>query len=275
MELLLAAAWALSLGILTSINPCPMTTSVAAMSYIGRRLDSARLVFLSGLLYTLGQVLVYLVLGVLVTCSVLSAPEVLSRSLQKYGSLLLGPLLIVVAMFLLDLVPLAIPSPGVSPAMQRRVDALGIWGALLLGMMFAISFCPTSAGLFFLMLLRAVRLHSGVLLPAAYGLGTALPVLTFALLLALGSRLLGKTFERMSRVGWWARRAAGVAVLAFGVYCSLEYVFDVPLLSTACLWAASLSSTAGLSPHASRARSSTRDASSFLPAANMARAQRR
>jgi cytochrome c biogenesis protein CcdA len=229
-ELLLAAAWALGLGILTSINPCPLTTSVAAISYIGRRLDRARLVLASGLLYTLGQSLVYLVLGVLVTSSVLSAPEVLSRFLQKYASPLLGPLLIVVAMFLLDLVPLATSSPGLSPAMQRRVDALGIWGALLLGVIFAISFCPTSAGLFFLMLLRAVRLHSGVLLPAAYGLGTALPVLSFALLLALGSRLLGKTFQRVSRVGWWARRAAGVAVLLLGVYCALEYVFDVTLL---------------------------------------------
>ncbi len=232
-ELLLAAAWALGLGILTLINPCPMTTSVAAMSYIGRRLDSARLLFFSGVLYALGQVLVYLVLGVLVTSSVLSAPEVLSRFLQKYGSLLLGPLLIVVAIFLLDLVPLAIPSPGVSPAVQRRVDALGIWGALLLGVIFAISFCPTSAGLFFLMLLRAVHFHSGVLLPAAYGLGTALPVLSFALLVALGSRLLGKAFQRVSRVGWWARRAAGVAVLLLGLYCTLEYVFDVPLLCPA------------------------------------------
>jgi cytochrome c biogenesis protein CcdA len=234
MELLLATLWALGLGILTSINPCPMTTSVAAMSYVGHRLDSARLVFLSGLLYALGQVLVYTALGTLVTSSVLSAPEVLSRFLQKYGSLALGPLLIVVAMFLLDLVPLAmIPSPGVTPGVQRRVDALGIWGALLLGMIFAASFCPTSAGLFFLMLLRAVRLHSGVLLPAAYGLGTALPVLSFALLLALGSRWLGKTFAQVSRVGWWARRAAGVVVLAFGVYCSLEYLFDVRLFSVA------------------------------------------
>ena len=218
MELLWAAAWALSLGVLTSINPCPMTTGVAAISYIGHRLESARLVFVSGLLYTLGQVLAYLVLGVLVTSSALSAPEVLSRFLQKYGSLLLGPLLIVVALFLLDLVPLATVSPGVSPAMQRRVDAWGIWGALFLGMIFAISLCPTSAGLFFLVLLRAVRLHSGVLLPAAYGLGTALPVLSFALLLALGSRLLGNAFQRVSRVGWWARRAAGVAVLSFGAY---------------------------------------------------------
>jgi cytochrome c-type biogenesis protein len=233
MELLLAAAWSFSLGVLTSINPCPMTTSVTAISYIGRRLDSARLILVSGLLYTLGQVLVYLVLGVLVTCGVLSAPEALSRFLQKYGSMLLGPLLIVVAMFLLDLVPLAIPSPGVSPAVQRRVDALGIWGALVLGMIFAISFCPTSANLFFLMLLAAVRLHSGVLLPAAYGLGTALPVLGFALLLALGSQLLGKTFARVGRVGWWARRAVGVAVLLAGLYCSLVYVFDVPLPGTA------------------------------------------
>ncbi len=229
-ELLLAMAGALGLGILTSINPCPLTTSVAAISYIGRRLESARLVLFSGLLYTLGQALVYIVLGVLVTSSVLSAPEVLSRFLQTYASPLLGPLLIVVAMFVLDLVPLTIPSPGFGPAMQRRVDALGIWGALLLGMIFAISFCPTSAGLFFLMLLRAVRLQSGVLLPAAYGLGTALPVLSFALLLALGSRLLGKTFQRVSRVGWWARQAAGVAVLLLGVYCALEYVFDVTLL---------------------------------------------
>ncbi|MGW8258007.1 MAG: hypothetical protein ACWGMZ_11015, partial [Thermoguttaceae bacterium] len=47
----LSALW---LGILTSISPCPLATNIAAISYIGRRVDSSKQVFLTGLVYTLG-----------------------------------------------------------------------------------------------------------------------------------------------------------------------------------------------------------------------------
>ena len=118
---------ALWLGILTSISPCPLATNIAAISYIGRRVGSPRQVLLSGMLYALGRSLAYLALGMLLVASVLSIPQ-LSLFLQKYMNKLLGPILIVVAMFLLGLIQLNITGPGVSDTMQKRVDALGMWG---------------------------------------------------------------------------------------------------------------------------------------------------
>lgn len=218
---------ALWLGILTSISPCPLATNIAAISYIGRRVGSPRQVLLSGMLYALGRSLAYLALGMLLVASVLSIPQ-LSLFLQKYMNKLLGPILIVVAMFLLGLIQLNITGPGVSDTMQKRVDALGMWGALVLGILFALTFCPVSAALFFGSLIPlSVKAGSGVALLGVYGIGTALPVLAFAVLIALSAQSVGKAFHAISRMEWWARRITGVLFLLVGVYYALKYVFDV------------------------------------------------
>ena len=172
---LVTVASAFWLGVLTSISPCPLATNIAAISFIGRQVGSPRRVFLSGFLYALGRTVAYLALGVLLVASVLSVPD-LSMFLQRYMNKLLGPLLIIVAMFLLELVSFSIPGAGVSDAMQKRLDALGLWGALPLGMLFALTFCPVSAALFFGSLIPlSVKARSSVLLPGIYGVGTACP----------------------------------------------------------------------------------------------------
>lgn len=224
---LVTTASALWLGILTSISPCPLATNIAAISFIGRRIGSPRRVFLSGLLYALGRTLVYLGLGVLLVASVLSVPE-LSMFLQRSMNKLLGPLLIVIAMFLLDLVSFSLPGSGLGLSMQKRVDALGLWGALPLGMIFGLTFCPVSAALYFGSLIPlAVQAQSSVLLPSVYGVGTALPALVFAVLIAVSARSVGRAFNAISKVEWWARRVTGVVFLAIGVYYCLKFIFDV------------------------------------------------
>ena len=224
---LVAVASALWLGILTSISPCPLATNIAAISFIGRQVGSPRRVFLSGFLYALGRTLAYLALGVLLVTSVLSVPE-LSMFLQRYMNKLLGPLLIVVAMFLLELVSFSLPGSGVSQSMQKRLDALGLWGALPLGMLFALTFCPVSAALYFGSLIPlSVKAQSSVLLPGIYGVGTALPALVFAVLVAVSARSVGKAFNALTKVERWARRITGVLFLSIGVYYSLKFVFGV------------------------------------------------
>jgi len=226
-EFAIAAASALWLGILTSISPCPLATNIAAISYIGRRVDRPRLVFATGLLYTLGRTVTYLVLGMLLVASVLSIPQV-SLLLQKYMSKLLGPILILVAMFLLGLIHFSSSGSGISDKMQRRVDAMGVWGALLLGVVFALSFCPVSAALFFGGLIPvAIEVNSPVTLPSVYGVGTAVPVLVFAVLIALSAQSVGKAFNALSKIEWWARRLTGIIFLAVGIYYSLKYIFEV------------------------------------------------
>lgn len=220
----LSALW---LGILTSISPCPLATNIAAISFISRRIGQTRVVFLTGLLYTLGRMLTYVVLGILLVTSFLSIPQV-SHILQKYMNKLLGPILIFVGMILLELIRIRVSGSGVSEGMQKRVESLGILGAGLLGVFFALSFCPISAALFFGCLIPlSVKYNSSLALPALYGLGTGMPVFLFAVLIAFGAQSIGKTFNRLTQLEWWVRRVTGVIFILIGIYYCLAYIFDI------------------------------------------------
>jgi cytochrome c-type biogenesis protein len=226
-EYIIGVGSALWLGILTSISPCPLATNIAAISYIGRKVGNSRQIFLTGLLYTVGRTLAYLGLAFVLVASVLSMPQI-SMFLQKYMSLVLGPILIIVGMFLLGLIQLELGGKGMSGGLQKRVDALGIWGALLLGMVFALSFCPTSAALFFGSLVPlSLKVNSSVTLPVIYGVGTALPVMVFAVLLAISAQSVGKAYNVLAKIEWWARMITGWIFVLVGIYFSLKYVFQV------------------------------------------------
>ncbi|NLX97145.1 MAG: sulfite exporter TauE/SafE family protein [Rhodopirellula sp.] len=226
-EFVFGAASALWLGVLTSISPCPLATNIAAISYIGRRVGNSRQVFLTGVLYTVGRTVAYLALAIILVASVLSVPQI-SLFLQKYMHLVLGPILIVVGMFLLGLIQFSMGGGGMGAAMQKRVDAMGIWGAVPLGVVFALSFCPTSAALFFGSLIPlSLSVNSSVTLPLVYGVGTALPVMVFAAIIALSAQSLGRAFDVLSKIEWWARMITGAIFLAVGFWFSLKYIFEI------------------------------------------------
>jgi cytochrome c-type biogenesis protein len=247
---LLYATAALYLGLLTSISPCPLATNIAAISYIGRKVDKPRLVIHAGLLYTLGRCVLYVALAGLLTAMTLSIPSA-SRFLQKYAGMVLGPIFLLLGMFLVGLITISVGGTIMSERMQKRVDAMGIWGALLLGILFAISFCPTSATWFFGLLALTMGSKSGaitvvlqkvgialpaesvpggvILLPLIYGIGTALPVIVVAFLLAYSAQSVGKTYNILSRVEWWARMITGWVFILMGAWFVVTQVFEVPL----------------------------------------------
>ena len=218
---------AMWLGLLTSISPCPLATNIAAISYIGKQVDQPRQVIAAGIFYTIGRALTYVLVGALVVASLLSAP-VVSTWLQIYLNKLLGPILIIVGMFLLGL--LKAPSFGSSgsAALHTRLANKGVWGAGALGMLFALSFCPTSAALFFGSLVPlSLKWQSGIVLPTIYGIGTAVPVFTFAVVIVAGARSVDGLFRRISSVELWGRRITGTIFIAVGIYLSAAYVFGV------------------------------------------------
>jgi len=228
--LLLGAASAFWLGLLTSISPCPLATNIAAISFVSRRMASPGRVFLTGLLYTAGRTLTYAALGVLLVSSLLSAPHV-SHILQKYMNKLLGPILIVVGMILLEMIHLSFSGAGVSGKLRKRVEALGMGGALLLGIIFALSFCPVSAALFFGSLIPvALRCGSGVIVPSAYGVATGLPVFVFALLIALGAKWVAGAYNRIVPFERWARRVTGGIFILVGLYYALAHIFGIQVV---------------------------------------------
>lgn len=243
---LLYVGAALYLGVLTSISPCPLATNIAAVSYVGRKVGNSRAVIGAGLLYTLGRCLLYLGLAVLLASTALSIPAV-SLFLQKYIHLALGPVFLLVGMFLVGLITTNLGGASMSEGMQKRVDAMGIWGALPLGALFAVSFCPTSAAWFFGLLALILGAEAGavttllsqigvslpqaalpggvVTLPLVYGVGTALPVLLVAFLLAYSVQSVGRAYSALAKVEWWARQITGWTFVALGAWFTVRYVF--------------------------------------------------
>ena len=226
-ELALAAGAALWFGILTSISPCPLATNIAAISFIGRKVGRPGYVLSTGLLYTIGRTITYVLLAIVLVKGLSSMP-VVSHWLQKYMNRLLGPVLILVAMVLLDLLSFNFSSGGITSWCNKRASGLGLAGALLIGILFALTFCPVSAALFFATLIPlSVKHSSAILLPSIYGAGTALPVLIFALLIATSADLMARVFNRVTQFEFWARRITGVIFLAVGIYFTFAYTLGL------------------------------------------------
>ena len=213
------------LGILTAISPCPLATNIAAISFIGRQVGDRRRVIQSGLLYTLGRTLAYVGLGFALTAGALATADV-SRFLQKYMNEILGPVLILLGMVLLGWIGSGLSLNLAGEGVQQRASRGGAGWALLLGVLFALSFCPVSAGLFFGALIPlSIREGSRLLLPLVYGVGTALPVLVFAILIAFSAEYVGKLFDRLTQVEKWVRLTTGALFVLAGVYYCARHVY--------------------------------------------------
>ncbi|MEJ2245294.1 MAG: aromatic aminobenezylarsenical efflux permease ArsG family transporter [Acidobacteriota bacterium] len=219
---------ALWLGILTSISPCPMATNIAAISFITGNIESSKRVLWSGLLYSAGRMLAYAVIAVLAVASLLSLPET-SFYLELYMGKIIGPLLIVVGIILSGLIPLPFSTslPG-SGKLQEKAGKWGIWGAALLGIIFALTFCPFSGALFFGSLIPlAVDGKSALLMPSLYGLGTALPVIACSLVIAFSVKSLGVLFQKLTRIEKWVRTITAVVFIGAGLYLLLKNIIGL------------------------------------------------
>lgn len=227
MEISLSIITAMWLGILCSISPCPLATNVAAISFVSYRVAHQKIVLLSGILYTLGRSITYIVISCLIIHALVNIP-MLSDFLQQYINKILGILLIAVGLFLLDLWRFNIPSITVSEALQRRLDKIGIIGSFFLGTLFALAFCPVSAALFFGSLIPlAVMEKSAVGFPLTFGIGTSLPVLIFAVTIAFGSRYVDKIYSGLKKIEHIAKRGTGVVFIFIGIYYVLAHIFEI------------------------------------------------
>ncbi len=223
----LALFSALWLGLLTSISPCPLTTNIAAMSYLGKHSGDHRRIWIAGVCYTLGRMVAYLVVAILVVKSLLAVPT-LSFFLQQQINKVIGPVLVVTGMVLLDVIPINWGRGGISDSMSRRIAGRGYVGALALGFLFALAFCPVSAALFFGSLIPlALKSQSSFILPMMYGLGTALPVIAAAIILSISVQWLGRFFRSITRIERWTRRITAIVLILIGLYFCLAYLFNI------------------------------------------------
>ncbi|MFP4549018.1 MAG: aromatic aminobenezylarsenical efflux permease ArsG family transporter [Fidelibacterota bacterium] len=221
---ILSAFW---LGILTAISPCPLATNIAAISFIGRKAGQQKHVIFSGLLYSAGRILAYIGLGALITAGLFSMSEV-SLFLQKHMNEFLGPIMIFLGLVLLGWIGSGASFMINSTKLQERAKSGGLLWAVPIGVIFALSFCPVSAGLFFGGLLpMAINERSIFIIPFFYGLGTAVPVVIFAFIMAFSSAYVGKAFKQLNRIDLWVRKIAGTAFILVGIYYSLTHIYGL------------------------------------------------
>lgn len=218
---------ALWLGFLTSISPCPLATNIAAISYLSKNSGPTARIWITGLSYTIGRMLAYLLIAILVVQSVLSIPT-LSFFLQQQINKIIGPVLLITGILLLDIIPITWGRGGINHAMSQKIADSGWWGTLALGFLFAMAFCPVSAALFFGSLIPlAIKNQSSFTLPLIYGLGTALPVIACSIVLSISVQLLSKLFHQLSQIEKWIRRLTAIILIGIGLYFCLTYLLKV------------------------------------------------
>ena len=218
---------ALALGLLTALSPCPLATNIAAVGFISRDIENRRRIFLNGLLYTLGRIVAYTVLGI-VLINILKEGASLfgvQKFIGKYGELVIGPALLIIGLFMLFGHRLPLPSFGFK-GNGEGLARHGGWGAFLLGILFALAFCPTSGVFYFGMLIpMSATATAGYLLPVAFAIATAMPVLVIAWILAFSAQRIGVVYGQMQTVQKWLNTVVGLLFMAIGIYYCMIVFF--------------------------------------------------
>lgn len=208
------------LGLLTAISPCPLATNITAIGFISKDIGNRNKIFLGGLLYTLGRVVVYTVLGIILISILKEGSSMFSlqKGISKYGEILIAPVLIFVGVFMLFGDRLNLPKFGFSGT-GKAEKLKGNLGSLLLGVLFALAFCPTSGLFYFGMLIpMSAAEPGGYLLPIVYAVATGLPVILVAWILAYSVAGIGKFYNRIQVFQKWFNRVVAVLFIAVGIY---------------------------------------------------------
>ncbi len=208
---------AILLGLMTAISPCPLATNISAIGFISRDIENRRRVFVNGLIYTLGRAISYTGLALIIY---LGASKMhISMIFQGWGEKLLGPILILIGFFMLDVIKIKFPVfSGLTDKIGEKSKG-SYWSTLLLGMVFALAFCPYSGVLYFVMLIpMTVASASGLYLPVLFAIATGLPVIVFAWLLAYAVGNVGRLYNQIKTFELWFRRVVSVVFILIGIY---------------------------------------------------------
>jgi cytochrome c-type biogenesis protein len=213
---------AIILGLMTAISPCPLATNISAIGFISRNIENRRRVFVNGLVYTLGRAISYTGLALIIFFG--ASKMHVSMIFQGWGERLLGPALILIGLLMLDVIKIKLPGfSGLTDKIGENSKGR-YWSTLLLGMVFALAFCPYSGVLYFVMLIpMTVASASGLYLPILFAIATGLPVIIFAWLLAYAVGNVGKLYNRIKLFELWFRRVVSVIFIAVGIYYILIF----------------------------------------------------
>ena len=207
------------IGLMTALSPCPLATNITAIAYISKKIGDGKKTLLTGIVYTLGRMFTYVLLASLIVYIGVNV-QVISLFLQKYGERILGPLLIIMSLIMLNIIKLpSLKSGERINKIKEKLSEKGYFGSFLLGVIFALAFCPFSAVLFFGMLIPlALKYSDGILIPSVFSLATGLPVIIFAFILTFSVSKLGKIMNKVQTFEKYMRYAIAIIFLIVGAY---------------------------------------------------------
>lgn len=206
------------LGLLTAISPCPMATNITAIGFIGKNIENPHRVFLNGMLYTLGRVITYTALGLLIIPILRQGASIyaIQEAISRYGEMVIAPALILIGVFMLFSGRISLSKFGYSGGGGKLSGSIG---ALLLGVLFSLAFCPSSGVFYFGMLMPLAAAQSGgLLLPLVFAVATSLPVMVVAWILAYSVAGIGTFYHRMQVFQKWMNLAIALLFIAVGIY---------------------------------------------------------
>jgi cytochrome c-type biogenesis protein len=209
---------AFALGLLTAISPCPLATNITATAYIAKTITSKQKVLLSGSLYTLGRMFTYTALGAIIYFG--ASKFQVAKIFQGNGEKFIGPVMLIIGLIMLGIIKLNFLSKmNITERLSEKFKNKGLLGSFLLGVVFALAFCPYSGALFFAMLIPlTLSASSGLGLPVVFSIGTGLPVIFFAFVIAFSMEKLGMYFKIISKIEKVMRVLAGVTFILTGFY---------------------------------------------------------
>jgi len=218
------------LGILTSLSPCPLATNITAIAYISRKTKTIKRTLLNGLFYTLGRGASYTILAILIYLGISSFQ--ISTIFRGWGDKVLGPILIIIGLIMLGVIKINIGKDGErTEKIKNWLSNRGFLGSFLLGMLFALAFCPYSGVLFFGVLIPMVlRSSESLLLPPIFALGTGLPVIVFSFLIAFSLEKVGKVFQFAQKLEKILRYGVAIVFLGSGIYYTqflIKYLINI------------------------------------------------
>jgi len=209
---------ALILGIMTAISPCPLATNITAIGFISKDIENRRRIFFNGLWYTLGRAISYTLIATILFFG--ASTFQIARFFQTNGEKFLGPLLILIGIFMLDIIKINFPGfNSLTERFEKKEKKNNWWSALLLGMVFALAFCPYSGALYFGMLIPlTISSSSGLVLSVIFAIATGLPVIIVAYLLAFSLSSLGNFYKNVKIFEKWFRRIVAIVFILVGIY---------------------------------------------------------
>ena len=209
---------ALCFGLMAAIGPCTMASNIAVLAYIGRDATRKWYTLVESLAYMLGSVLALSALGIAIILIGLEANSIQSF-VEFLGTYILGPLLIIAGILMLISDRISFSSRGLSSSLAEKMKDKGILGSFVMGLIMGFSFCPYSAVLFFLVTIPlALTTSGGVVLPVFYAMGTALPVVAFTILLALGFQFASKWISKIADFEKYLKIVMAILFIGIGIY---------------------------------------------------------